>query len=208
VLRIDENSKTLVAPQAAEVVQDTPPAPEEILEMATTSWDPFMEELGLPNLKLVARAPLAGLDALAFDAATGRIAVVQFTGGNLQLSRALAGAAAVASLDAASLADIHEALSAAVPGDSPQIVLIGGGLDESQLQTADFLVRRHGMDISAHALVVFRFGNDKLMSVRRDYPPTDVQVDPAAEVKRMLANAGHAMAATGGNGSSAPPPLG
>jgi hypothetical protein len=208
VLRIDENSKTLVAPQAAEVVQDSPPAPEEILEMAASSWDPFMEELGLPNLRLVARSPIAGLDVLAFDETTGRVAVVQFTGGNLQLSRALTGAAQVAALDAASLAEIHEALSAAVPGESPEIVLIGGGLDDAQMQTADFLVRRHGLDITAHALVVFRFGNEKLMSVRRDYPVSDVRVDPAAEVKRMLTSAGHAVAATSGNGSSAPPPAG
>ena len=207
MLRIDENSKTLSAPQAAEVVQDTPPAPEEILAMATSSWDAFMDELGLPSLKLLATTPIAGVDALAFDESTGRAAVVQFTGGNLQLHRALTGAAQVASLDAAALAEIHEALSAAVPGDSPQIVMIGAGLDESSLMTTDFLVRRHGMDISAHALVVFRFGSEKLMSVRRDYPASDVQPDPAAEVKKMLASAGHAVATAGGNGSSGPPPV-
>jgi hypothetical protein len=206
VLRIDENSKTLVAPQAAEVVQDTPPAPEEILEMAVSSWHAFMEELGLPSLKLVAREPVAGLDALAFDESTGRAAVVQFTGGEHQLARAVTGAAQVAAMDAASLADVHDALSATVPGDSPQIILIGAGLDRSSLQTTDFLVRRHGMDISAHALVVFRFGSEKLMSVRRDYPVSDVQPDPAAEVKKLLTNAGHAVVATAGNGSSTPPP--
>jgi hypothetical protein len=209
VLRIDETSKTLVAPQATEVVQDTPPAPEEILEMACSSWDAFMEEVGHASLRFVARQPVAGVDALAFDESTGRVVVVQFTGGDQQVTRALTGAARVAAMDAASLADIHEALTAAVPGDSPQVVLIGSGLDETAAQTVDFLVRRHGMEITVHTLVVFRFGNDKLMSVRRDYPPTDSHVDPAAEVKRILANAGHAVSAglaPVGNGHSTPPP--
>jgi hypothetical protein len=206
VLRIDEKSKTLVAPTATEVVQDTPPAPEELLDMASKSWDPFMEEVGLQSLKLVARQPVPGVDALAFDEASGRVVVVQFTGGAHQLSHALTGAAQVASLDAPSLGAIHPSLEAAVPGDSPQIALIGTGLDEAALQTVDFLVRRHGLDITAHAMVVFRFGSDKLMSVRREYPASDKQHDVAEEVKKMLTSAGHAVAAVAGNGHSTPPP--
>ena len=208
MLRIDENSKTLVAPQAAEVVQDAPPAPEEILEMACSSWDAFMDELGLPSLKLMARAPMAGVDALAFDQATGRVAVVQFTGGEHQLALALSGAAMVAGLDAAALESINDALKAAVPGDSPQIVLIGGGLEETTTRTLDFLVRRHGMEISAHQLLVFRVGDDKLMTVQQEYPPRENQPDPVAQVHRMVADAGRAVtgAATSANGHSVAPP--
>lgn len=209
MLRIDENSKTLVAPQAAEVVQDTPPAAEEILEMACSSWDAFMEELGLPTLKLMARAPMPGVDVVAFDEATGRVAVVQFTGGEHQLARAVSGAAMVAGLDAASLESINDALKAAVPGDSPQIVLIGGGLDEATTRTLDFLVRRHGMEISAQQLLVFRVGDDKLMTVQQEYPPRDNQPDPVAKVHRMVADAGRAVVAgvaPSGNGHSVAPP--
>lgn len=206
MLRIDENSKTLVAPQAAEVVQDVPPAPEELLEMACASWDAFMSELGLSSLRLVATAPLPGVDALAFDESSGRVAVVQFTGGENQLAAALEGAAMVASLDADALEDIHVALSAVVPGDSPQIVLIGSGLDQRQFQLTDFLVRRHGVDVTAYALVVFRYGADKLLSVRRDYPAAEGAPNPEDEIKRMLSEAGHAVASAAGNGASTPPP--
>lgn len=205
MLRIDENSKTLVAPTASEVVRDTAPAAKEILAMACSSWDAFMAELGLPTLKLMARNPMPSVDALAFDEATGRMAVVQFTGGAHQVAHALSGAAMVSGLDAATLASLNEALSAAVPGDSPQIVLVGGGLEEHSARTVDFLVRRHGMEISSYTLVVFRKGSDKLMTVHQDYPPRDGQPD-VADVARMLedVDAPAPVAANGGH-SVAPP---
>ena len=68
---------------------------------------------------------------------------------------------------------MHEALAAAVPGDSPQLVLIAGAFDPSALATAGWLTRRHGLDISAYAVSVMRFGNERLLSVRRE--PRDGQ---------------------------------
>ena len=54
-------------------------------------------------------------------------------------------------------------------------------------------------------LSVFRFGSERLLSIRREYPVRDTAApDPAAEVQRMLAGAatnGHA-----DNGHSTPPP--
>ena len=196
MLRIDETSKTLVAPQAGGLVTEGSPDREELLALVGASWEAFAQELGLPSLKLLATEPLPGVDILAFDAQAGRAVVVQVTGDTVewQLYRALQAAAAVAALDAAQLESVHEALAAAVPGDSPQLVLIAGAFDPSALSTADWLTRRHGLDISAYAVSVMRFGNERLLSVRRE--PRDGQAaNPAAEVQWMLTGAAPEQAA-------------
>ena len=190
MLRIDETSKTLVAPQAGGLVTEGSPDREELLALVGASWEAFAQELSLPALKLLATEPLPGVDILAFDEQAGRAVVVQVTGETVewQLYRALQAAAAVAALDAAQLESVHEALAAAVPGDSPQLVLIAGAYDPSALSTADWLTRRHGLDISTYAVSVMRFGNERLLSVRRE--PRDGQTaNPAAEVQWMLTGA-------------------
>ena len=187
MLRIDETSKTLVAPQAGGLVTEASPDREELLALVGASWQAFAHELGLPSLKLLATEPMAGVDMLAFDEQSGRAVVVQVTGDTVewQLYRALQAAAAVAAMDAAQLAAVHEALGAAVPGDSPQLVIVAGAYDASALSTAAWLTRRHGLDISTYAVSVMRFGNERLLSVRRE--PRDGQSpDPAAEVQWML----------------------
>ena len=190
MLRIDETSKTLVAPQAGGLVTAAAPDREELLALVGASWEAFAQELGLPSLRLLATEPLPGVDMLAFDEQAGRAVVVQVTGDTVewQLYRALQAAAAVAGLDAAALESVHEALAAAVPGDTPQLVLVAGAFDPSALATAGWLSRRHGLDISTYAVSVMRFGNERLLSVRRE--PRDGQSpDPAAEVQWMLTGA-------------------
>jgi hypothetical protein len=190
LLRIDETSKTLVAPQAGGLVTAAAPDREELLALVGASWEAFAQELGLPSLRLLATEPLPGVDMLAFDEQAGRAVVVQVTGDTVewQLYRALQAAAAVAGLDAAALEAVHEALSAAVPGDTPQLVLVAGAYDPSALATAGWLSRRHGLDISTYAVAVMRFGNERLLSVRRE--PRDGQSpDPASEVQWMLTGA-------------------
>ena len=87
---------------------------------------------------------------------------------------------------------------------------MAGSFDAGTLATVDWLTRRHGLEISCFALSVFRFGAERLLSIRREYPARDVAaVDPAAEVQRMLSGA---VAPTGdvalaANGHSTPPPL-
>jgi hypothetical protein len=187
LLRIDETSKTLVAPQAGGLVTEASPDREELLALVGASWEAFAQELGHPSLKLLATEPVPGVDMLAFDEQSGRAVVVQVTGETVewQLYRALQAAAAVASMDAAQLAAVHEALAAAVPGDSPELVMVAGAYDASALSTAAWLTRRHGLDISTYAVSVMRFGNERLLSVRRE--PRDGQSpDPAAEVQWML----------------------
>ena len=212
MLRIDETSKTLVAPQAGGLVTEASPDREELLSLVGASWEAFAQELGLPSLKLLATEPVAGVDMLAFDEQSGRAVVVQVTGDTVewQLYRALQAAAAVAAMDAAQLAAVHEALAAAVPGDSPQLVMVAGAYDASALATAAWLTRRHGLDISTYAVSVMRFGNERLLSVRRE--PRDGQSpDPAAEVQWMLTGEAPGQAAAPAApavpaASSTPPP--
>jgi hypothetical protein len=201
VLRIDETSKTLVAPPAGGFVTEVSPDRAEMLALVSSSWEAFAGELGQPSLRFVASEPVAGLDVLAFDEQAGRAVIVQVASdtGESQLSRALGAAAAVAAMDAAHLAAIHESLRAAVPGDSPQLVFVAAAFDAQLLGTVDWLTRRHGLEVSCFSVSVFRFGAERLLSVRREYPARDVQTaDPAVE-------SGEAPAVAT-NGSSTPPP--
>jgi hypothetical protein len=211
VLRIDETSKTLVVPQAGGLVTGTAPEREELLALVGASWEAFVTELGMPALRLLAAEPVPGADILAFDEQAGRAVVVQITGETVdwQLIRSLQAAAAVAAMDAAQLAAVHEALEAAVPGDSPQLVVIAGAFAPGALATASWLSRRHGVEIATYGVSVLRFGNERLLSVHRE--PRDGQApDPASEVQWMLtgdaaANAAP-VAAPVPAASSTPPP--
>ena len=187
MLRIDETSGTLVAPQAGGLVTETNPDRDELLALVGASWEAFAQELGLPSLRLVAREPAPGVDLLAFDEQSGRAVVLHVTGETIewQLGRALAAAAEVAGWDAAQLASVSDALEAVVPGDSPQLVVVAGGYDPRALTTLDWLSRRHGVEASCFSVSVLRFGNERLLSVHRE--PRDAQsADPAAQVQWML----------------------
>ena len=192
MLRIDETSKTLVAPQAGGLVTEGNPDRAELLALLAASWDAFSAELGHPSLRLVAAEPVPGLDILAFDEQAGRAVVVQVTGDVVpgEVGRGLAAAAQVASWDASALSAVHESLSAAVPGDSPQVVLIAGGFDAATVTTVDWLARRHGVELSCFAVSFLRFGAERLLTVRREFPPRDAHTpDPAAEVQQLLGDA-------------------
>jgi hypothetical protein len=211
LLRIDETSGTLVAPQAGGLVTETSPERDEMLALVGASWSAFAQELGLPNLRLVANEPAPGVDLLAFDEQSGRAVVLYVTGETVewQISRALAAAADVASWDAARLAEISETLEAVVPGDSPQLVLVAGGYDARAVATLEWLSRRHGVEASCFSVSVLRFGNERLLSVHRE--PRDGQSgDPAAQVQWMLTGTQPAPAASEAPAAqslaSAPPP--
>ena len=211
MLRIDETSKTLVAPPAGGLVTEASPERSEMLALVCSSWEAFAGEIAQPSLRFAAAELLPGIDVLAFDEQAGRAVVVQVLGdtGEGQLTRALNGAAAVAAMDAASLAAIHESLQAAVPGDSPQIVFVAAHFEAQLITTVDWLTRRHGLEISCFGVSVFRFGTERLLSVAREYPARDhTAPDPAAEMQRMLAGAvtGEAPDVAGNGTSSTPPP--
>jgi hypothetical protein len=190
LLRIDETSGTLVAPQAGGLVTENSPERDELLALVSASWAAFAQELGMPNLHLVGQEVAPGADLLAFDEQSGRAVVLHVTGETVewQVSRALAAAAEVASWDAAKLASVSDKLEAVVPGDSPALVLVAGGYDPRALVTVEWLARRHGVDASCFSVSVLRFGNERLLSVHRE--PHDAQsADAAAQVQWMLTGA-------------------
>jgi hypothetical protein len=213
LLRIDETSGTLVAPQAGGLVTENSPDRDELLTLIAASWQAFAYELGMPSLRLVGREPAEGIDLLAFDEQSGRAVVLHVTGETVewQISRALGAAADVASWDAARLASVSDALEAAVPGDSPQLVLVAGGYDPRALATLEWLSRRHGVEASCFSVSVLRFGNERLLSVHRE-PRDGSASDPAAQVQWMLtgaqpASAGEDVEASAAQAvASTPPP--
>ena len=183
MLRIDESSKTLVAPDAAGFTPEPAPEPSELYHLVVAGWHAFAAEIGQPGLHLLSTAPEPGVDAVAFDEAAGRAAVVQVLGASPreQLSGALFAAAEVAGWDAQDLAEIHESLSAVVPGDSPRIILIAAEYDDQAVQTMDWLVRRHGLEITAYTVSTLRFGSERMLHVDRAYPASgESKADPAA----------------------------
>jgi hypothetical protein len=185
VLRIDETSGTLVAPQAGALVQESPPDREELLALVTTSWDAFAGELGLPGVQLLAREPVPYIDLLGLDA-DNRVVVVLVTGDTVewQLGRALGAAADVATWDEERLTEVHEGLSDADVAKSPALVLVAGGYDPRALMTIEWLSGRHGVPVSAYAVSMVRFGGERLLSVRRE--PSDGAGDPSSEVEWLL----------------------
>jgi len=203
MLRIDETSNTLVAPQQGGFVPDTPPQRSELLHLLAGGWQAFANELGQAHLHYLAREPEPGVDLVAFDAADGRVGVVLVGDAGRELvGRAVIAAAEVAGWDAQDLAEVHEMLSAAVPGDSPRLILVATSWDEQSLAALDWLTRRHGVEVTAHLVSMVRFGSERLMSVVRAYPAADgAAVDPAAQAQRFFAD----VRANAG-GASAPPP--
>jgi hypothetical protein len=184
VLRIDETSGTLVPPQAGGLLQDAPPDREELLALVTASWDVFAGEIGLTGVRLVAREPVPYIDLLGLDEANRRAVVILVTGDTVewQLGRALGAAADVASWDRDRLTGVHEDLAAVDGGGSPSLVLVAGGYDPRALTTIDWLAGAHDVPVSAFTVGTVRFGNERLLSVRRE--PSEGEA--GAEVEQLL----------------------
>ena len=177
MLRIDETSKTLVAPQAGGLVTEGHPDREELLALLAALVGCLLRRAGSsepaprggrarpgprhPRLRR-ARRPRRrrpGDGSIEFS----------------EVGRALAAAAQVASWDANALSAVNDSLSAAVPHDSPQVVLIAGGFDAATIATVEWLARRHGVELSCFAVSFLRFGSERLLTVRREFPPRDAQ---------------------------------
>jgi hypothetical protein len=185
VLRIDETSGTLVAPQASGLVQETPPDREELLGLVTASWDAFAAELGLSGVRLLAREPVPYVDLLALDENRNRVVVILVTGDTVvwQLGRALGAAADVASWDRERLQSVDTELDAVDGSESPALVLVAGGYDPRALATIDWLARRHDVPVYAYTVAMVRFGGERLLTVRRE--PADEE-SQAQDVEWLL----------------------
>jgi hypothetical protein len=186
VLRIDENSGKLVAPQASGLVE-SPPDREELLGLVTSSWDAFAGELGLSDVRLLSREPVPYVDLLGLDETENRVVVVLVTGDTVewQLGRALGAAADVASWDRERLVSVHADLEAVDGAKSPALVLVAGGYDPRALVTIDWLASRHDVPVSAYTVAMVRFGGERLLSVRRE--PAD-EGERGGEVDWLLSN--------------------
>jgi hypothetical protein len=184
VLRIDETSGTLVAPQASGLVE-SPPDREELLSLVTASWNAFAGELGLPDVRLLAREPVPYVDLIGLDERDNRVVVVLVTGDTVewQLGRALGAAADVGTWDRERLLSVSPELEAADGSRSPALVLVAGGYDPRALTTIDWLASRHGVPVSAYTVAMIRFGGERLLSVRRE-PAEDSE---AGVVSRLQA---------------------
>jgi hypothetical protein len=172
MLRIDEKSKTLVAPQASQYVPEEGPGRDELHALLSAGWEAFAGEIGQPQLKAIAPMPEAGVDILAMDEAAGRVTVVIVAEGDASdaVARGLAAAATVSSWDAEHLGGLHQALQTVTPGDSPRIIVVGPTFDEKATRTVDWLVRRHGLEITAYGVEALRFGNERMMNFVASYP--------------------------------------
>ncbi|MBE2314666.1 hypothetical protein DVA67_001670 [Solirubrobacter sp. CPCC 204708] len=169
MLRIDETSGTLVAPQASGLME-SPPDREELLGLITSSWDAFSAELGLNGIRLLSREPVPYVDLLGFDETRNRVVVILVTGDTVewQLGRALGAAADVAAWDRERLVSVDPGLEAVDGAESPSLVLIAGGYDPRALTTIDWLASRHDVPVFAYTVAMMRFGNERLLSVRRE----------------------------------------
>jgi hypothetical protein len=186
VLRIDETSGTLVPPQAAGLMQETPPDREELLGLVTSSWEAFAGEIGLTGVRLLAREPVPYIDLLGLDEARRRPVVILVTGDTVewQLGRALGAAADVASWDAERLTGVHEELDSVDSSQSPALVLVAGGYDPRALMTIEWLSGGHGVPVSAYTVAMVRFGGERLLTVRRE--PGEAGGDPGSEFEWLL----------------------
>jgi hypothetical protein len=169
MLRIDETSGTLVAPEAT-LGPDVDLDRDELLRLLGAGWSAFAAEIGQPGLQLAAEAPAPGVDVLAVDGTGSRMTVVSVAAG---LEAALQGAATVASWDGDHLASVHPLLAGVVPGDSPRLLFVAASFDDSMLATVDWLARRHAVEAAAHHVQVLRFGAERLIQVVRAYPAAE-----------------------------------
>ena len=185
MLRIDETSGTLVAPQASGLVQESPPDREELLGLVTASWDAFAGELGLSGVRLLSREPVPYVDLLGLDEERNRVVVILVTGDTVewQLGRALGAAADVASWDRERLLSVDTELEQVDGAESPALVLVAGGYDPRALATIDWLASRHDVPVYAYTVSMVRFGGERLLAVRREPAQNG---DPAADVQWML----------------------
>ena len=213
MLRIDETSKTLVAPQEGGFVAEAPPARDELLHLLSTGWQAFAAEIDQKNVVYLAHTMEPGVDMIAFDQSGGRVVVVLVGhSGRELLGRALLAGAVVAGWSASELSGMNSALSAAVPGESPRLILVASEWDEPTMAAAEWLDRRHNLELKAFRIGMMRFGSEKLLTVDPAVPgsTTEAAVDPTLQFFAHMAPGSSAEPAAppvAAEPASAPPPL-
>ena len=212
MLRIDETSNTLVAPQEGGFVAEAPPARDELLNLLASGWQAFANEIEQKNVRYLAHTMDPGVDMIAFDQSGGRVVVVLVGhSGRELLGRAMLAGAVVAGWTADELKSMNPALSAAVPGESPRLILVATEWDEPTMAAVDWLDRRHNMELKAFRIGMMRFGSEKLLTVDPAVPGSTVEL-PADPTSQFFAHMGPGSAeaaapAAPAEPASAPPPV-
>jgi hypothetical protein len=159
----------------------------DIQEMIASSWDAFAAELGFPSLRLIDTevrphdSVANRIDILAFDEEQGAPVIVELKRdrNKLQLLQALSYAAMVWTWDPDRLkslagSDADDDLLNSIDnmeGElSPRIILIAEEFDPEVILTADWLSRKHGVDLSCFTLLVQRLGDDRFVRLQLSYP--------------------------------------
>ena len=212
MLRIDETSKTL-APQEGGFVPERPPARDELLTLIAAGWAAFAPEIEQKHVAYVAHTMDPGVDLLAFDNSGGRVVVVLVgDSGRELLGRSLLAGAVVAGWGAEELKGMGEVLSAAVPGESPRLVLIAPEWDDATIAAVDWLEKKHNLEVRAHRVGMVRFGAERLLTVERAVAggaavaaPADPSADFYAHIQAPAADAPAAPDAA--EAASSPPPV-
>lgn len=192
MLRIDEGTKSLVAPREGTLVTEHLLERADFQEMIVRSWKNFITEIGFPSLKFVQKEVMPHdsvgnrIDILAFDEESGRPAIIELKRHRhkLQLLQALSYAAMVWTWDPEQLrsklgADADEDLLNSIDNldkeGSPTVILIAEEFDPEVVLTADWLHRQHGLDIYCFSVTIQRFGTDRLMRFQLDYPLRELE---------------------------------
>lgn len=176
MLRIDESAKTLVAPDAPELVPDEPPSRDELHALISAGWNAFAGEIGLDHVHAVAPNPAPGIDLLAVDSTDGRPVIVTVAEGHAgdHLNGMLAAAATIAGWDGDRLGAMHEALRA---HPSPRLVVVGAQFDEGSAIVMDWL-GAHGIEVSGYGVELMKRGAERMMTVVATYPAAEMPAEP------------------------------
>ena len=192
MLRIDETTGKLVAASDGSLVEEGLLERADVQEMFARSWDAFTAELGFRNLRFIGKeihphdAIANRLDILAFDEDVGRPVVIELKRGSnkLHLLQGLSYAAMLWAWDPNRLRrllpddadpNLINSIDNMEQGVSPAVVLIAEAFEAEVIYTADWLHRKHGIDIYCFTLSVHRFGSARWVRLQLDYPQRELE---------------------------------
>jgi hypothetical protein len=192
MLRIDEATGRLVTPEEGTLKGEGLLERSDVQEMFARSWDGFTAELGFRSLRFVGTEvpphDSVGnrIDILAFDEDLGRPVVIELKRGSdkLHLLQALSYAAMVWTWDSDRLrkmlpTDADENLINSIDNMdsevSPAVILVAEAFEPEVIYTADWLHRKHDIDVYCFTLSVHRFSEERWVMLQLDYPQRELE---------------------------------
>lgn len=187
MLRIDESQRKLVPLAEGTLASENLLERGDVQELITSSWDESAEELGFPTMRLLGseiqphESVANRIDILAFDEEVGVPVIIELKRHKhkLHLLQALSYSAMVWTWDADSLRriagpstddDLLNSIDNLDEKGTPRTILIAEEYDPEVVLTADWLRRRHDVDIYCFSLSLQRHGDERLVRLQLDYP--------------------------------------